>query len=106
MNLSIRNGTLYVDNLRLCLAGAGNGRDHLPIGRYEVATQFAHAHGKVLPDAIGLGWIGNHDECDIVLGSVRGSNGVIPSPSSVSVLLARLEVAESIGQRVTLEVME
>lgn len=106
MKLSIKDGVFYVDNVFLCYCEAGNGRDDLQLTRCEVSTQFAHAHGKVLPDAVGLGWIGNHDECDIVLGSVRGSNGVIPSPSSVSVLLARLEVAESIGQRVTLEVME
>lgn len=71
MKLLISDGVFYVDNVFLCYCEAGNGRDDLQLTRCEVSTQFAHAHGKVLPDAVGLGWIGNHDECDIVLGSVR-----------------------------------
>lgn len=106
MNLSIRNGVLYVDNLRFCLAGVGNGRNDLPTGRYEVATQYAHVHGKVLPDAYDLGWIGATRECDIVLGGVRGKNGVVPSQNSLGRLLALLEVAEGNGQSVWLEVMK
>lgn len=105
MNLSIKDGILYVDNLRFCLAEAGNGRPNLPTGRYEVATQYAHVHGKVLPDAIGLGWIGASHECDVVLGSVRGRNGVLPSQGSLSRLLAMLEVAEGNGSTVWLEVV-
>jgi len=104
MNLSIRNGVLYVDNLRFCLAGVGNGRNDLPTGRYEVATQYAHVHGKVLPDAIGLGWIGASYECDCVLGSVLGRNGVLPSQGALGRLLALLEVAEGRGETVMLEV--
>lgn len=105
MNLSIEDGILYVDNLRFCLAEAGNGRPNIPTGRYEVATQYAHVHGKVLPDAIGLGWIGASYECDCVLGSVRGRNGVLPSQGSLGRLLAMLEVAEGNGSTVWLEVV-
>ena len=104
MNLRIENNELYVDNMRLCLAGAGNGRPNLPTGRYEVVTQYSAHHGKILPDAIGLGWLGPFSGCDIILGGVRGRNGVIPSPSSTSALLAKLEVAEDNGSKVTLEV--
>ena len=104
MNLSIRDNTIYADNLKLCLCEAGNGRPNLPTGRYEVATQFSHVHGRILPDAIGLGWIGASPECDIVLGGVRGRNGVIPSPSALGRLLALIEAKEDIGAIVMLEV--
>lgn len=105
MRLKIENGALYVDNIRFCLAGVGNGRPNLPTGRYEVATQYATVHGKVLPDAIGLGWIGATYECDCVLGSVLGRNGVLPSQGSLGRLLAMLEVAEGNGQSTWLEVV-
>jgi len=105
MNLKIEDGALYADNIRFCLVGVGNGRPNLPTGRYEVTTQYATVHGKVLPDAIGLGWIGASYECDCVLGSVLGRNGVIPSQGSLGRLLALLEVAESNGRTVWLEVV-
>lgn len=104
MKLRIEDNEFYVDNLRLCHAGAGNGRPNLPTGRYEVVTQYSVHHGQILPDAIGLGWLGPFNECDVVLGGVRGRNGVIPSPSSTNALLARLEIAEGTGQTITLEV--
>jgi hypothetical protein len=105
MKLKIEDGALYADNIRFCLVGVGNGRPNLPTGRYEVTTQYATVHGKVLPDAIGLGWIGASYECDCVLGSVLGRNGVIPSQGSLGRLLALLEVAESNGRTVWLEVV-
>ena len=104
MNLSIRDNTIYADNLKLCLCEAGNGRPNLPHGRYEVATQFSHVHGRILPDAIDLGWIGAARGCDIILGGVRGRNGLIPSKSHVGRLVALLEVAEGRGQSPMLEV--
>lgn len=104
MNLRIENSELYVDNLRLCFAEAGNGRQNLQPGRYEVVTQYSPHHGKILPDAVGLGWLGPFSECDVILGGVRGRYGVIPSPASTSALLARLEVAEDAGRNVVLEV--
>lgn len=104
MNLRIENSELYVDNLRLCFAGAGNGRPNLQPGRYEVVTQYSPHHGKILPDAVGLGWIGPFSECDVILGGVRGRYGVIPSPASLERALARIEAAEDAGESVTLEV--
>ena len=106
MNLSIRDNTIYADNLKLCFCEAGNGRPNLPHGRYEVVTQFSHVHDRILPDAIGLGWIGASPECDIVLGGVRGRNGVIPSPSALGRLLALIEAKEDMGAAVTLEVVK
>ena len=104
MNLSIRDGALYADNIFLCYCEAGNGRPNLPVGRYEVSTQYAHVHGKTLPDGVGLGWIGANRECDIVLGAVRGRNGVVPSPSSLGRLLALLEASEDLGKTISLVV--
>ena len=104
MDLSIRDGILYADNFILCHCEAGNGRPNLPTGRYEVSTQYAHVHGKTLPDAVGLGWIGASRECDIVLGAVRGRNGVIPSSPALGRLLAILEVCEDDGKTIFLTV--
>ena len=104
MNLSIKDGVLYVDNLRFCLAGVGNGRDCLPTGRFEAATQFSHVHGKVLCHAYDFGWIGADRGCDLVLGGVRSRTGVVPSQNSLSRLLALLEVSEGNGFPVWLEV--
>lgn len=106
MNLSIKDGAFYADNVFLCYCEAGNGRDRIPTGRFEVATQFSHTHGKVLADAYDLGWIGADRGCGIVLGGVRGRNGVVPSQNSLGRLLTILEVAEGNGQSVWLEVMK
>ena len=104
MKLTIYREKLYINGAHFCFAKVGNGRPSLPTGRYPVSTQYAHAHGKTLPDAVGLGWLGSDPGCDIVLGSVRGRHGVHPSQSCVSALLAKLEVAEDNGQSVWLEV--
>jgi hypothetical protein len=104
MKLHIKENSLYADNMFLCYCDAGNGRNDLPVGRYEIAAQYSHAHGRELAHAYDLGWIGDERGCDVVLGRVRGRNGVIPSPASTSALLARLEVAEDAGRNVVLEV--
>ena len=109
MKLSIEAGALYVDQLFFCYAGAGHERNALQPGRYPVATQFSHAHGQELPNAAGLGWIGPcidraAAECDVILGRVRGSDGLLPCSAHVGRLLALLETAESRGQTVELVV--
>jgi len=104
MKFTIDNGRMYLNNVHFCLAEAGNGSDGLRHGSYPLSSQFSHGHGDVLPNAEGAGWIGFDARCDIVLGGVRGRNGVIPSKPFVDVMLAKLEVAEGIGQRVTLEI--
>lgn len=102
MKLLIENGTLYADNLFLCYAGAGNGRTGLSNGVYPVAAQYSHAHGTDLPHAAGIGWLGASDQCDVILGTVRGRDVVVPSQGSLVRLLALLEAAEDRGQTVTL----
>lgn len=104
MKLSIRDGCFYADNLKLCNCEVGNGRPNLPTGCYPVETQFAHVHGKTLPDAVGLGWIGDLVGCDVILGHVFSRDGLLPSANPVRRLLALLEVAEGRGETVTLEV--
>jgi len=106
MKISVKDGALYADNMFLCYCEAGNGRDDLPNGRFEAATQFSHVHGKVLCHAYDLGWIGACRGCDLVLGGVRGKNGIVPSQNSLSRLLAMLEVAEGAGNAVWLEVVK
>ena len=104
MRLLIEHGTLYADNKFLCYVGAGNGRRDLPVGSYPVATQYSHAHGTDLPNAMGLGWLGASDECDVVLGTVRGRDAVVPSQGALKRLLALVEAAEYRGQTSTLVV--
>ena len=105
MKLLIENGTLYVNNSLICHCEAGNGRPNIPTGRYQVVPEFSHVHGHVLLDAIGLGWIGPMPGCDVVLGGVRGRNGVIPSRDAFGRVLQRVEDAvESLGQDAVLDV--
>lgn len=103
MKLSISDGVFYVDNVFLCYCEAGNGRDDLQLTRCEVSTQYSAAHKQELPHAFGLGWIGpaaslDVPECDIVLGSVRSRQSLVPCASYVGRLLAMLEVAEGAGK--------
>lgn len=109
MKLLITNGVLYADNLHLCYARPGNGRDDLPAGRHQVATSYSHIHGQDLPIVVNLGWFGpandrHAPECDILLGRVLGSDGLLPCPAHVGRLLAMLETAEDRGEKVTLEI--
>lgn len=104
MKLSIKDGAFYADNVFLCYCEAGNGRDDLPNGRFEAATQFSHVHGKVLCHAYDFGWIGADRGCDLVLGGVRSRTGVVPSQNSLCRLLALLEVSEGNGFPVWLEI--
>ncbi len=57
-----------------------------------------------LPKADGIGWIGASHGCDIVLGGVIGSSGVIPSRNPLGRLLAMIQAKEDMGSSVTMEV--
>ena len=103
MKLSIEQGILYVNNKYFSRCEASNGRDDLQLTRCEVSTQYSAAHKQELPHAFGLGWIGpaaslDVPECDIVLGSVRARQSLVPCASYVGRLLAILEVAEGSGK--------
>jgi len=104
VKVGIENGRMYLNNTHFCLVEAGNGRDCILSGSYELSSQFSHSHGRVLPKADGAGWIGADAGCDIILGGVRGRTCIIPNPSFVDALLVKLEVAEGLGKYVLLEV--
>ena len=97
MKLSISGNTLYADNLKVCFCEAGNERTSIPAGHYPVTIEFSHVHD-------GIGWIGASHGCDIVLGGVIGSSGVIPSRNPLGRLLAMIQAKEDMGSSVTLEV--
>lgn len=102
MQFLIKGGSLYADNVFLCHCDAGNGRNDLSTGRYEVAAQYSHAHGRDLAHAYDLGWIGDERSCDVVLGRVRGRNGVIPSRNALGRVLGLLESCEYSGREASL----
>lgn len=103
MKLTLSGHSLYADNLFFCYAEAPHGSSTLRPGRYPVSTQFSHAHGRELPLAQDLGWIGDDpDACDIVLGRVRSGDALLPCSAHVGRLLAMLEAAEGRGQTVSL----
>lgn len=104
MKLSISGNTLYADNLKVCFCEAGNERTSIPAGHYPVTIEFSHVHDLELPKADGIGWIGASHGCDIVLGGVIGSSGVIPSRNPLGRLLAMIQAKEDMGSSVTMEV--
>jgi hypothetical protein len=105
MNMTIRDGALYVGDYFFCYAESGNGRQNLPAGQYEVINEFSHVHREPLLNAIGIGWIGAAPGCDIILGRVRGVRGLVPSRADLGRIIAMVETAtEQDGRTVTLEV--
>ncbi len=106
MKLSIEQGILYVNNKYFSRCEASNGRSDIPNGRFEVTASVSHRHGRVLPQVHGFGWIGFDDQCDVILGNVRGKDDLIPCQHTVCVLLAKLEIAEDDGKTVWLEVTQ
>mgnify|MGYP000326564644 CR=1 FL=1 len=104
MILEINNGVLYVDNVRFSLARLTDGSKDVRLETREVRTQYSHNHGRVLPIADGLGWLGADDLCAVVVGDVRGSNGAIPCLATEHRLVARIEAAEEFGVPVLIEI--
>ena len=105
MRLEIDHPALYADGLFVCYVGAGNGRNHLELKSGAVRTSYSHKFGEVLPFVDDLEWwIGAHRECDIILAKVLGGNGPIPCGAYVKRLVALVEQAESIGERVTISI--
>lgn len=103
MKLTLSGHSLYADNLFFCYAEAPHGRTALRPGRYPVSTQFSHAHGRELPLAQDLGWIGSDpDACDLVLGRVRKGDALLPCSAHVGRLLALIEAASERGAATTL----
>ena len=106
MKIELDNGTLFVNQRVFCHAKISNETRDLRPGIYSVVigTAFHLDGGPVLPEAVGLGWIGHLPGCDIILGHVLGRDGLLPSANPVRRLLALFEVAEDRGETVMLEV--
>ena len=96
-------GTVRVDNVKFCYWELGNDREDIPAGSYPVEARFAHAYGKILPHADGIGWIGSDTGAAVVLGKVRNLSNVLPDHSLVQRLVACIEAAADSGQVVTAE---
>lgn len=109
MKLALKDGALYADNLFFSYCEVTNGSDSIQPGRYAVETRYSHHHRQDLPHVESVGWIGPADSrndapCAIVLGRIRGRNGVIPCPSFIVRLIAMLEAADERGSPVSLVV--
>ena len=104
MKISIQGNRLYVDNLRFCYCEVkdGNGHQHY-VGTVE--GRYSHHHGRELPIADGLGWIGADSQVSVVLGDVVKSDGsVIPCKLAEARLLGMINYTEEQGKRITLEI--
>ena len=104
MNIEIQHGVMYVDQVRFSFAEAGNGRTDIQHGSYPIEARYSHVHGKTLPHADGLGFVGFTPDCSVVLGKVRGKSNLIPSSDIVRRLLAVIETYEEVGRGAVLEV--
>ena len=105
MRLLIRDGALFADNFFLCYAEPGHGRSHLPLGHFEVTVSFSPDGGE-LPQIPGIGWVGfDRDRHDVILGSIRGRDALLPSRAHVCRLFCLVQQSEESGVSVTLEVM-
>lgn len=103
MKLSIQGNRLYVDNLMFSHVEVKDGHRDKPFAG-SVESRFSHAHGRELPIADGLGWLGGEPSCDVVLGRVvKGDGSVMPCKLAEGRLLGLINIAEETGKRVAIE---
>lgn len=104
MKLSIQGNRLYVDNLMFSHAEIRDGhRDKSFTG--EVEPRYAHAVGRELLHADGLGWVGADSQCAIRVGRVVRSDGeVIPCQLTEARLMGVANFVAEQGKRITLEI--
>ena len=109
MKLTIETGVLYADNLQICFAEVKNDGctavQHGAGTLRAVRSQYSPAHGAVLPNVDGLGWLANHADSPIILGRVRARSGTIACKPTLNRLIALIEQAEDNGKAVTLEIV-
>lgn len=101
MKVTFSEGVCRVDNVKF---GYYNGTDLLA-GTYDLEARYSHKHGRVLPHADGLGWIGSDPDCAIIIGKVRNRADVLPDGHLVRVLTAHIEAADESGIKVLAEVI-
>ena len=105
MMLSIRGNFLCVDNLRFCHCEVKEDGNSIKPFSGTVEARFSHHHGRELPIADGLGWLGADSQVAVVLGNVVKSDGsVIPCKLAEARLLGMMNFAADKGQRCTLEI--
>lgn len=103
MNLELRDGILYADNLHFSFGEIRHGAV-VPNGRHEVSAVYSHAHGQDLPNISGVGWIGHAEDVAVFVGRVR-NRSLIPCSITTARLLGLLERAEQDAQAVTFELI-
>lgn len=104
MRLTIQGNRLYCDKLMFshCEVKDGNGDKSLS---GTVEARFSHHHGRELPIADGLGWLGADHQVSVVLGNVVKSDGsVIPCKLAEARLLGMINYHAELGRRITLEI--
>lgn len=105
MKLIIHGNCLYVDNLRFCHCEVKHDGNGIKPFSGTVEARFSHHHGRELPIADGIGWLGADSQVSVVLGSVVKSDGsVIPCKLAESRLLGMINYTEEQGKRITLEI--
>lgn len=104
MILGIKDGALYVDNVKFCLTEAGNGRSNFKSGRWSLEVKRSTKHQCSMLHAEGFGWIGARPDADAVLGHVRGRGTLLSDVLAEERL--RIDVIDALnaGKEVILEV--
>ena len=104
LHITIENEHVFVNNVYFCRAGIGKDRERLKPLHGEARTEYSHTFHKVMVKVDGLGLIGAEDTCDVVLGNVRGPDGVIPCQATAERLVYFVDQAETSGRTATVEV--
>ena len=101
MKLRVADNHLYADNLIFSMAEVVNASPTLSA---PVEIRFSHHHGEDRVFAEGLGWVGAAKDDAIVVGRVRGGDGLIPCRVTETRLIGMVERAQDDGRSVRLEV--
>jgi hypothetical protein len=89
MKITIENGHLYLGNLYFSKAEAGNGKSHLPNGKYPV--KICKRAGIDTVFAEGVGHLGGSSAHDIVIGGVRSRSKLLADPLTAVRLVKSVE---------------
>ena len=105
MKLVIQGNRLYADNLRFCHCEVKEDGNGIKPFSGTVEARFSHHHGRELPIADGLGWLGAAPECAVRVGRVVRSDGsVMPCSVTEARILGMANYAVEQGKRITLEI--
>lgn len=104
MKLEVVGNRLYVDQMLFCHCGVNHGDgDTYFYGTVE--PRYSHSHGRELPIADGLGWLGGDASCAIVVGRVINGDGkVLPCKLTETRLMTLVNMSDELGMNISLEV--